>query len=504
LKHCDLYGQLQVAARPSWQSAGNYLGISQRIYTAVHDFLAGQNGSTDVTTVLQRLSVDVEVLAGTYVDPSKGPPVYIEWTSVLGLMMVSLHVLALLLFAATAVFLLWYRNLRMVRKSFPYFCVLMIIGAMTNLSTIFVYTGYPTNLTCILQPWMLCLSFSFTMIALLEKNWRIFRIFNNPYMKMLRFSWRQFIMRAFVGLILQVAVLTVWTLLDPPIPSRVFLSDSNYVTCRSTSSKFHYTMIGILLALNVILVGAAIALAWLTRRVRSEYNEARKIGLIVWNTASFSFIGLTIIFIDILGAPVLYAIRSAILLETNLFFLICFFGSTLRAVIHRQALVSRDSSTDGSGGSKDANLFGRRRTVEANGEAAHMPQSAQMIVHTGTLVGRAGKSKLGLSLAPVHQYQIMLEPGRRFISILAEDDLSTGTGLSLRINTCETTNALRDADGIYTFGVIFNNKHSFQFMTSSKEVVDAWLDRFQGGTATTHNGTSVVSPARGSMPSEFV
>ncbi|KAJ3278930.1 hypothetical protein HK104_001920 [Borealophlyctis nickersoniae] len=499
IKYCDIFGQLQVAPRPSSQSNGHYLDVSQQIYTTVHQFLAGQ-GVSDIYQVLKTLTVQAEQAAGTYVDPARGPPEYIAYTSDLGIGMVVLYIIALSLFGATILLLLYHRNLRLVKAASPYFCILMILGSMTNLSTIFVYTGYYTKATCILQPWMLTLSFAFTMMALLEKNWRIFRIFNNPYMKTLNFGWMHFVGRAAFVIFAEAIVLIIWTATDPPVPTRVYLTDYNYLTCRSSSNGFHWAMIGVLFAMNFLLVAAAITLAWFTRHVRSEYNEAHKITLVVWNTASLAFIAIVIIFIDFLGAKVLYAIRSLIILETNGFLLCAFFGPIIRDILKRTSLgPNRDSQKTSSQGSKDTSSIStskaksvnpmlNRSTKDAKGgkedvvgtgsDSEHMPVKEQIIIHTGTLVGRTGRTKLALSFAPLHHYLILLEPTKHFISVLPKD-VPKSTGISFRIETYEITPATEDVNGIFTFGIMFNGTHSYEFLTSSKQVVDAWTERFR-------------------------
>ncbi|KAI9100653.1 hypothetical protein DFS34DRAFT_496068 [Phlyctochytrium arcticum] len=174
IKYCDLFKTVQVAVRPS-ASVRNYGAVSQRIYTAIHDFFAGQTkfskDKTGTAAMLTAMSISAEKMAGTWVDPARGPPVYIESTSALSITMSSLTVIALAVNFVTAVFLFWYRSTKVVKSASFGFCSLMILGSSINLATIFVYSGYPTQITCILQPWMLSISFSLILLALLESTY---------------------------------------------------------------------------------------------------------------------------------------------------------------------------------------------------------------------------------------------------------------------------------------------------------------------------------------------
>lgn len=145
IKYCDLYSKLTVAGRPSAQSAGSYLAVSQRIYTAVHDFLAGT--TSDVKEVLSKMRVETEKLAGTYVDPARGwcrvirtscgqnadraiitvagPPVFIEWKSPLAIAMIILYALTMGAFVLTGILIIINRHLRIIKASSPYFCLLV-------------------------------------------------------------------------------------------------------------------------------------------------------------------------------------------------------------------------------------------------------------------------------------------------------------------------------------------------------------------------------------------
>ncbi|KAI8824160.1 uncharacterized protein EV422DRAFT_519143 [Fimicolochytrium jonesii] len=422
--HCDVFGNISVAARPSAASGGSYLSVSQRFYTSINEFLSGKNGAENIDTVLKALTIDAEKLAGTYIDPARGPPVYVDYESPIAKAMLALYGIGLILLLAMIGLILHFRDVRVVRTASPFYCIWMIIGAILCLSTLFVYTGYPTKATCILQPWMLAVSFATIMTALLERNWIIFRIFNNPYLKVLQFSPWHFWARFGSVLAVEGVIIGVWTGIDPPQPTRVYLADYNYITCRSSSSNFHWTMTGVLLAANFLLLVAAMILGYFTKHVRKDYNDAQKIALIVWNTTSFSFIALALIFIEPLGVKTIYAIRSLIIWECNMFFLGSFFGPLLNDVARNpDGLVSSAVPSNmplGMSINALTQQMATDKTATTTTDELHMPKQKTSLILTGILVGKTAQSKIALSFSPWNHFMVVILPDDGILSIMPE------------------------------------------------------------------------------------
>ncbi|KAI9105716.1 hypothetical protein DFS34DRAFT_644517 [Phlyctochytrium arcticum] len=503
--HCELFKEVVVAPRPSSRTQGIYRTISMRMYTAVHDYLGGATDIGSIHVVLKALAVDMEKMMGTYVDPARGPPVYVEWVQDVGIAMMSLYVLLILLFLITASAIILNRHRRFIKAASAPFCLLMITGCLMNLSTIFLYTGVPTKLKCVLQPWLLSISFGFIMMGLIEKNWRIFRIFNNPYMKALHFSMIQFAGRAGLVLGVEVIVLAVWTAVDPPMPYRIYLTDYNFLSCRSSSSQFHWTMVSILFVYNFFILSSAVALAYMTRHVRSEYNEARKIALVIWNTTSFALISLAILFVDIFGAILLYTIRSIFIWEMNLFLLICYFGPLIREIILRPSMGATGAQSNIDSRQVASISSAMTNTRPANGlstgvlmqktggnsDSKHSPVGRTISAFTGVLIGRTAKSKLRLTLAAVHHFHILINYNDSFISVIMGDD-PKADGLAFYVENIELSLPTLGSQEIYTFNMVVNAQHHFQFMTSNKDVADQWLDRFKS-MSKKPSGTQLVS-----------
>ncbi|KAJ3177050.1 hypothetical protein HDU85_006453 [Gaertneriomyces sp. JEL0708] len=484
VRNCEIYSHLRVASRPAAQSGSKYLAVSQKIYSAVHDYLAGT--TDDVNGMLETLRVQVESLVGSYVDPARGPPVYISYTSALAVTMFVLYGVVILAYIVSIVIILANRQQSVVRASSPYFCLVMIFGTIVNLATIVVYTGQPTRATCALQPWMLSLSFAISLLGLLEKNWRIFKIFNNPYMRSRTFTWAGFLKRASPVLLIEMTILCVWTGFDAPAPHRVYLTTYNYLTCRSSSSHFHSSMMGLLFAVNGLLIVAAIALAWITRTVQEKYNEAKKISFIVWNIASFSFIGLAVIFIEALGVESVYAIRSFIILECNAFFFATFFGPIMLTLVKdsggalvpgsRSSKSTRSPSSSGTGNAPSGSRKTSTRPLDDD-DAGRIPLKTNVTMHVGTLVGKVAKSKFALSLAPLEYYRIVLDQADGSLVLKSKDIKKAG--LALFITSIDFNPVVKDSDDVYYFAICINEEYYLQFLTSSIEVVNAWTECFR-------------------------
>ncbi|KAI9100652.1 hypothetical protein DFS34DRAFT_496028 [Phlyctochytrium arcticum] len=291
-------------------------------------------------------------------------------------------------------------------------------------------------------------------------------------------------MRAGVFLLIEAVILAVWTGVNPPLPSRVYLSTYNFATCQSSNSDFHWLMTGLLLAINGLLILAAVGMAYFTRHIRAEYNEAHKIALIVWNTASLSFIGLAILFIDALSAQVVFAIRSLIILECNIFFIVVFFFPIAKKILSKIPSRRNDGTgskvmtmAGGSSSGSDDTKATKARMPDVGDATKHFPApQVNSVFSTGILVGRYAKSHFALGFAAWHQYKIIYHP-RDLILSLIPYDAKDGSGHTYRIKSQDVTPPAMDANNLVSFGICINETHYFTFQTPSMEAARAWVEQ---------------------------
>ncbi|KAI9203071.1 periplasmic binding protein-like I [Polychytrium aggregatum] len=109
---------------------------------------------------------------------------------------------------------------------------------------------------------------------LLVKVYRIYRIFDNPRMKIVKLSNLTLMGMSFVLVAVNIAIITAWNVIDPLSPVRVTTSSYWYLDCQSSSPLNQMGFSYSLLAYNGLLLLASTYLAYKTRNVSAQYRES--------------------------------------------------------------------------------------------------------------------------------------------------------------------------------------------------------------------------------------
>ncbi|KAJ3196393.1 hypothetical protein HK101_009104 [Irineochytrium annulatum] len=372
IRHCDLFSQLLVNPRPSAQTSPNYLAVSQVLFNAVRKYLSQQ---ITVDAMLSNVQVNTLKAMGTYgtygilfVDGVISLATYVSLLSPAGIALMVLSGLGILCSLASIVIVRLNLEQKIIKASSPDFLFCIIVGIMLGFSTTFVYIGQPTRTSCILQPWLLCLAFCLTNTALLSKTYRIFRIFGNvKKMSAGSLSSAALFRNMAIGCGVEVAVLVVWTVLDPPAPTGMFeSSDVAFWTC--SSAKHGDIFSGILLAMNGLMLVAGTWLAYQTRNVDEKFRESYYIALVMYNTFVWAIIAIALVFLTQLGGTVQFIIRSLVICMVSFGALILLFGPKFKDIFFKEKEVLRlpSSVVKGKvgGASSNSAKIGRSSTIE--------------------------------------------------------------------------------------------------------------------------------------------
>ncbi|KAI8920752.1 hypothetical protein DFJ77DRAFT_506388 [Powellomyces hirtus] len=390
---CPLMASIIPVARPTAASSPNYLAVSRALYTNMNNYLAN---TIDLETALAKVKFEAESAMGSWRAPDLGPPVYVGWSSGLGAAMVALTVLSLMYALSLLFYVIAKRGVKVIRAASPTFCALMILGNMMNLATIFVYTGEPSKTTCILQPWILGLSFSTAMAAMIFKTWRIYRIFNNRLCRSLTIKDSQLFINVGVVVGIEVILLIIWTAVDAPEPAMIELATSRFWSCKSPSEKVHKTMTGVLFSFNGLLALSGVFMAYMTRNVRGEYNESKYIGLCIYNVFVLSVLAIPLMYVSDLGPNMIYVVRSVVILIINVVMLSLFFIPKLKAINEKGS----DNSASRTGGQGSLDYGGQKGSQ--NAAAALLSKQvteAQVKMVSGQVYVRQAKYKWALNAA---------------------------------------------------------------------------------------------------------
>ncbi|KAJ3144082.1 hypothetical protein HK101_002811, partial [Irineochytrium annulatum] len=106
-----------------------------------------------------------------------------------------------------------------VKASSPIFMTMIAIGIIMGCFSVVPYSLRPSNATCIAEIWMFPISFSIVIGSLISKTFRIMRIFSNPKAMKMKITNGELFGYTAVAVALNSAVLIVWTIVDPPVPT---------------------------------------------------------------------------------------------------------------------------------------------------------------------------------------------------------------------------------------------------------------------------------------------
>lgn len=221
-----------------------------------------------------------------------------QWGHSVEIASVVFIVLAGVLMFGWMMFIIVYWKNKVIIAASPLFCLLVIIGAMMVLLSLFSWMpNLVSTHMCQVRPWLLPVGFIIMFGALIAKTYRIHQLYNTKNLKIIIVSdWK-------VGLVLLCILafqimFSILMVAITPLDARMVIIDShriskNYMVCRSN------LILNILLGINGAY--AVILLAWgcyLAYRVRSipisMYAESKSIGFAIYNTVLFGTIAVTV------------------------------------------------------------------------------------------------------------------------------------------------------------------------------------------------------------------
>ncbi|KAJ3174511.1 hypothetical protein HDU87_007102 [Geranomyces variabilis] len=220
---------------------------------------------------------DIPPLASADVDPH----------SALVIAVYAFYSVALFCMALSIVVAFVWRNHEAIKSVSAPFCILIDLGIMMVLGSVFLNVGAPTLSTCISYVWMMALGITVVLSSLAVKLYRLYRIFDNRILLNRRFPEGQLLRQALVLVSITIILLVAWTIGSPPRPKiDEYPSRGVYVTSCTIgigSSAWSSTFIGLLICYNILGSCLLAVLAFKTRNVWSQYNESRYIAVTVYN-----------------------------------------------------------------------------------------------------------------------------------------------------------------------------------------------------------------------------
>lgn len=239
------------------------------------------------------------------------------------------------------------------------FVLLFLLGSVLTYATVFLWTLYATDATCTAMVWVLIVGVCVMLATLLAKTWRVFRVFLNKSLQVMRIS-NLYLAAVISGLlVLPVGLLVVWTALggveaEYRVESADILTE-NYYSCQADTEDvvFASLLVGYI---GVLAISGAVFAYFIRDVTYLLYNESRYIGYALYTMLVFGILGIALQASGAVSREGLFIIRSCLLMGGTLIMVLVLF---LPKLYFMMMGYSKDQSTSASmlGGNADS---GRR------------------------------------------------------------------------------------------------------------------------------------------------
>lgn len=250
---------------------------------------------TEVNNATQKITSVAELPFIAAADALAPPCDYMPIDSMLGIVNLTIIAIGILFLLGIYVMYYIYRKERTVINTQPRLVRIMIVSGLLLCGSFALFLGEPSDEICLAQIWAMNLTFDFMFAILWAKVYRIYAIFKyTRKFKRLNLRTMDLVLMAVYITLLDAAILTAWSLLDPP---KVRATDLNLniedgqqsidrLECNSESPAFVY----VVFFYKALIILSNCVLVYLQRDVPQQLEQLipyRFILISAYNTALF-------------------------------------------------------------------------------------------------------------------------------------------------------------------------------------------------------------------------
>ncbi|KNE64457.1 hypothetical protein AMAG_09478 [Allomyces macrogynus ATCC 38327] len=278
-----LLNATRIIDRPSSSSRGQYLAVSNLIYSRVNLVLAG---FADALSTIAFLNTAIADLLGI---DHFGAPQNVPWNtlpSIIAWVIISLLVIVILFLAAL---LFRQRDAASARRVPTEFLAGVLAGCFLGSLVPLTYIGTPTSTTCSMRMILMGLGFTIMTSCMAAQDFRVYLIVSSPLRRVAadvnRILWRS-ILAAWV---LEGVLIGVWLSIDPFVPMDYKVDGSwRYTGCGCNDTLFQLIMF----VAQCLVCGCLVAVCvWLAVRNRSVAPKTNTSGAAMSRAAYLMLIG---------------------------------------------------------------------------------------------------------------------------------------------------------------------------------------------------------------------
>lgn len=243
---------------------------------------------------------------GTTTVPPDLPPYTTDFNYIGKNLRIGGLVMAVIVLLASVMGAIWTivkRDDRIVRASQPIFLLILCLGVFIMGASIIplsfddeIMSERACDVSCMVSPWLVSVGFALIFSALFSKMWRINRIFSHPNMRRITLSAHD-VMAPLVGLlVINVAVLTVWSVISPLQWTREVANTDKFD--RTTESRGYCTsdqflpFVVLLAVVNMAALIFASYQSYLARGIATEFAESDHVARAIASMLLVSFVGI--------------------------------------------------------------------------------------------------------------------------------------------------------------------------------------------------------------------
>ncbi|CAB9506006.1 acid type B receptor subunit 2 [Seminavis robusta] len=264
---------------------------------------------------------------------------------VIALCMVAINGLVILL---CAVWLCVYRNSPQVRYAQPFFLLLVLLGCAISSSTILALLQEDSpggdKPSCMSIPWLYSVGFAITFGTLCAKVLRVYMVFatgsrrTNNQRRAHFVSFHATLLVIGGVLLVDVAILVSWTLIDPLVWVRtVTVADqfgqplASHGYCTSDSWKLFACLIGVF---HLGLMAVACYLSYIARGIPSRFNQSKYVAIAMVSNLQIFVVGVPVLVILGTETQTSFFVRSCIVWMNDLMVVSLIFGNLMYSVYY--------------------------------------------------------------------------------------------------------------------------------------------------------------------------
>ncbi|KAI9005882.1 periplasmic binding protein-like I [Gaertneriomyces semiglobifer] len=373
------------------------------------------------------------------------------------LIIISISSLFILAVAVSIPTLLIFRTHPLLKPLSPIFMAYSGSGMLLILLTILVNAKeVPNKTSCNSYMALLAVGFAVVVGGILVKLRRLYKIFDNKISQRRALPVRILFMNSLAVVAVELIIVLVWAGAFPieAIEHTILSEQIHYYECSTVNATASDALLITILAYNAILVLLCCWYAYQTRNIYSAFNEAKAIGIAIYNVFFCAVIIIVVTYLAKLGVVTSFIVRSIFILVGVAVTYYTLIGRYIVALIMKSDGDSENSTANGSSESP------------SHGAKKNRNRSVALGPFKGATFPVRGRSKVTSTQWRNFNVYIAAKPVA-ILAIVNEAEPSVGLAISIGQLECRTKNDVF----IVTWA-----KGSVEFQTASVEEAADWVE----------------------------